>query len=200
MAAAIKRALKGARTPANRRGDTLRRSTMATPRNFTPMPVTAPAAGLDLPHARLLRHRALEVLCMTDARAKADAARALFEAVVAAETAGQAIGDTDTALAPAAGLGLAGPARAPGTGAAPEGGAPPLPAHPGGAGGDDSCPVPYRIQRDQPRAGCRVAFCRHAAAFLSRLAPGGERGGPAFHAAGRPSEHAGRRIWRLPGA
>lgn len=112
MAAAIKRALKGARTPANRRGDTLRRSTMATPRNFTPMPVTAPAAGLDLPHARLLRHRALEVLCMTDARAKADAARALFEAVVAAETAGQAIGDTDTALAPAAGLALPGrPAR-----------------------------------------------------------------------------------------
>ncbi len=133
------------------------------PRNFTPMPVTAPAAGLDLPHARLPRHRALEVLCMTDARAKADAARALFEAVVAAEAAwggASAMRIRHSRPLPAWPC-RAGP-RA-GTGAAPEGGAPPLAAHPGGAGGDDPRAVPHRVQRDQPRARRRLALRRHAA-------------------------------------
>jgi len=74
--------------------------------DFTPMPVIAPAEIADSPLSA--RRQALAVLCMTDARAKAAAARALLAALLAKEN---TVVDPDEVLVAAAGAVPGRPAR-----------------------------------------------------------------------------------------
>ena len=74
--------------------------------NFTPMPVIAPADIAEAPHSA--RRQALDVLCMTDARAKAAAARALYARLQAGQ---DTIVDPDEVLVAAPGAVPGRPAR-----------------------------------------------------------------------------------------
>ena len=74
--------------------------------NFTPMPVIAPADIAEAPHSA--RRQALDVLCMTDARAKAAAARALYARLQAGQ---DTMVDPDEVLVAAPGAVPGRPAR-----------------------------------------------------------------------------------------